>query len=458
VNKSRRAFVKTAGSFGLALPGLKAGWSQPGGSAARPVVRADLGPIVADPELLLDLPKGFEYTVFSTIGEEMDDGFFVPGLHDGMAAFPGDDGKTILVRNHEMTAGVGGAFGEQNERLEALTDDQGYDLGHRTAPCLGGTTTLVYDTSAQQLVSHHLSLACTLRNCAGGPTPWGSWVTCEEAVSTAGGTLERDHGYNFEVPATTEGLAVPRPLEAMGRFNHEAIAVDVASGVVYQTEDRPDSLFYRYIPEVPGELASGGQLQALRIHNVPSLDTRNWHGLTHIAPGNKLEVRWVDIDEVHAPADDLRYQGFLKGAARFARGEGLWAAGGVIYFVCTSGGPVNRGQVWRYTPSPEEGKRGERREPATLELFVESSDPEQIDMCDNLTVSPWGDLILCEDGADGNRLVGVTPAGEVYPFAFNARSGHEFAGATFSPDGTTLFVNIQGLGLTIAIVGPWPVA
>ena len=97
----------------------------------------------------------------------------------------------------------------------------------------------------------------------------------------------------------------------------------------------------------------------------------------------------------------------------------------------------------------------EAQTPGTLELFVEPNDGDIIDKADNLTVSPFGDLIVCEDGGGGNNLVGVTPAGAIYRFAHNAMSDSEFAGATFSPDGQVLFVNIQHPGHTLAIYGPW---
>ena len=111
-----------------------------------------------------------------------------------------------------------------------------------------------------------------------------------------------------------------------------------------------------------------------------------------------------------------------------------------------------------YTPGAEEGTADER--PGTIELFVEPNDGRVVENADNLTVSPWGDLFVCEDGpgskeALSNRLLRVTPGGEVSTFASNAKSESEFAGVCFSPDGSTMFVNIQADGLTLAINGPW---
>ena len=392
------------------------------------------------------------------MGQRMTDGFFVPGNPDGMAAFEGAQGRTILIRNHEINHDADpatGPYGPANELFQNLSPDDVYDAGYDGRPCLGGTTTLVYDTAGRNLESHHLSLAGTVRNCAGGPTPWRSWISCEESVERVGEICARDHGYPFEVPVSASpSLARPTPLKAMGRFNHEAVAVDPASNIVYQTEDAQNSLIYRFIPASGRLLAGGGQLQALRVLDQPSLDTRNWDA-TRVRPGMKLAVGWNDLNEIHAPDDDLRYRGFEGGAARFARGEGMWYGNGSVYFACTTGGVAECGQIWRYTPSPEEGTAAEESSPGTLELFVEPNDPGLVDKADNLTVTPWGDLVVCEDGSGEQYLVGISPEGGIYTLARNAISDSEFAGATFSPDGTTLFVNIQHDGLTLAITGPW---
>ena len=173
------------------------------------------------PNQLLDLPEGFTAHAFSRTGEQMDDGLWVPGNHDGMAAYPGPDGKTILVRNHELKATdkTAGAFGWNNEKIERAVTDKFYDAGSGELPCLGGTTTLVYDTRTQTLEKHFLSLTGTIRNCAGGPTPWNTWVTCEETVQKVETTYEAEHGYNFEVPVSTDiGLADPIPLKSDGTF------------------------------------------------------------------------------------------------------------------------------------------------------------------------------------------------------------------------------------------------
>ncbi len=231
---SRRNFLRNA-SIGFA--GLRniTGCASTGEEAAEM-------PLKPDPKKLFDLPEGFSYQAISRQGERLDDGLFVPGKHDGMAAFPGPDGKTILVRNHELEPGEKdiGAFGKKNELLEYPNQHHFYDFGRGQKPALGGTSTLLYNTREQRLEKHFLSLAGTTRNCAGGATPWGSWITCEETMDDPDDQLEKEHGYNFEVPASATELVKAVPLKEMGRFRHEAIAVDPRSGVVYETEDRPN--------------------------------------------------------------------------------------------------------------------------------------------------------------------------------------------------------------------------
>lgn len=474
---SRRHFLRSSAAVGAAFLGLK----QLVGCSTPPYA-FDPGPdLVRDPDNILHLPRGFTYRLISRTGETMDDGFRVPGAHDGMAAFPGPGGRTILVRNHELLPTelrLGGAFGPKQQLLPRIRPDRMFDYGKGKQPGLGGTTTLVYDTRGQLLEKHFLSLAGTWRNCAGGPTPWGSWVTCEESVQKKKDDVEQDHGWCFEVPAAAEGLVDPVPLKAMGRFNHEAIAVDPKSGTVYLTEDRGDprellpeeilpgpkyvpkpedlgaGLLYRFLPEVPGRLARGGRLQALRIKDKASCFTGNWGG-ERIAVGQTMDVEWMDLQDVESPKDDLRHRGRAAGAAAFERGEGIWTGSDGIYFCCTTGGPAKKGQVWRYVPSPEEGKPGESTSPGRLELFLEPNDRSVMENGDNLTVAPWGDLILCEDGPLGNSLLGVTKAGRLYRIAQVGMNRTELCGCCVSPDGSTLFVNLQRPGMTAAITGPF---
>lgn len=459
---TRRHFLRSAAAATAAFSSIKL-IGCGGGSSGSTVTPVGYGELVADPAGIMDLPEGFSYRVLSQFGDEMDDGLIVPSLCDGMAAFPGADGTVVLVRNHELFNATPrlGPFGGDNERFDRVDASRLYDPGV-TRPALGCTTTMVYDPREGRLVRQFLSLGGTARNCAGGPTPWGSWITCEEFPARAGADYARDHGYNFEVPARADGgLINAVPLVAMGRFNHEAIAVDPASGAIYQTEDRADGLLYRFLPNEKENPAAGGRLQALAVAGEPNFDTRNWLE-QRVAVGDLLAVEWVDLEEPESPLDDLRFQGASKGAALFSRGEGMWTGEDGIYIACTSGGRQvdeavgGRGQIWRYVPSPREGRADEGAEPGTLELIFEPNDVAVLDKADNLTVAPWGDLLLCEDGdSDVDYIVGLHPSGSSYKLARNVLDQSEFAGATFSPDGTTLFVNYQFSGRTFAITGPW---
>ena len=454
---SRRRFLVQAGAATLGFGGLaKLAYVWASTDVPSRTTDPGFGPLNADPEGVLDLTGNLRYRVIARSGEALVDGFRLPGKPDGMAAFAGPNGKTIVVCNHEVNVGDegNGPFGDDNALLKKLGREQLFDYGRGRKPGLGGTSTFVFDPATQQIERHHLSLAGTIRNCAGGPTPWGSWLTCEETVLRADDDLEHDHGWVFEVPAAAKGLVTPRPIKAMGRFNHEATATNPANSIVYLTEDTHDSLLYRYIPNVPGKLHEGGKLQALVVRDRPSLDTRNWEEST-VKPGTPMAVRWIDLDEVEAPQDDLRLRGFAQGAARFARGEGMWWGNDSAYFACTNGGRHKVGQVFRYIPSPAEGTPAEDQQPGTLELFIEPNDRGLIDKADNLTVAPWGDVVLCEDGGGQQFVVGVTPEGGIYKIARNAVSDSEMAGVCFSPDGSTMFLNIMHDGLTVAITGDW---
>lgn len=402
-----------------------------------------------DPNGYLDLPEGFSYKVISRAGQTMADGFRVPGRPDGMGAFEGPEGKVLLVCNHENspTPANLGAFGDNYELLPQMERLAFYDAGEMKTPGLGGTSTMVYNEETGELEKQYLSLAGTYRNCAGGITPWGSWLTCEEDVTKKGELSERDHGYVFEVPADEDILlAEPSPIKAMGRFTHEAVAVDPRTGIVYQTEDRGDGLIYRFIPNERKKLHRGGKLQALAIVGKPGFDTRNWEGQV-MKTGKPLQVEWLDMDNVDSPEDDLRFRGVAQGAAVFARGEGMWYGDGEIYFACTNGGPNKWGQVFRYKLSANDS--------GTLELFAESTDKSVLHMCDNLTIAPWGEVILCEDNGELNHIRRIDKDGKLHNFACNRSSNSEFAGLCFSPSGKTLFVNIQENGETLAITGPW---
>jgi secreted PhoX family phosphatase len=454
---NRRHFVQLIAALGAG----------PTGSFAtnKSTVNFGFGPLKPDPERIIDLPAGFAYTVVSRSGEEMDDGLLVPGLQDGMAAFAADDGQVILVCNHEIHPyeTSDGPFGQQGERFERWNCDKQYDSGKQDSPGLGGTTTIHYDPVAKRRTHIHMSLKGTENNCAGGPTPWGSWLTCEECFFDPGTSFERGHvvhrdkkhGYVFEVAASAMEAVDPVPLTQMGRFEHEAAAVDPATGIIYLTEDRQRSLLYRFIPTVPGKLREGGRLQALGIRNMHSFDTRNWLDPNGMAVNRTYEASWVDLEDPDVSENDLRLRGAEKGAAIFARGEGICYADGDIVMAATIGGMQRLGQLFAYSPGRAEGTRNEHRHPGKIRLLAESTTDSVLRHADNLTLSPWGDLVVCEDTVDHCGLVGITPGGQQYALADNAYTSSELAGICFSPDGKVMFVNIQERGMTLAVTGPW---
>lgn len=410
------------------------------------------GPLQPDPAGLLDLPSGFHYSVVSELGQIMADGHRVPDRADGMGCFKLNGGKVALVRNHELQPQhvASGPFAPG-----AAIPDECFDSA-KGAALPGGTTTLVLDAETLKLEKQYLSLVGTIRNCAGGVTPWNSWLTCEESVAGTADGVGKEHGWMFDVPADANRLVKAEPLKAMGRFNREAAVVDPRTGVVYMTEDRADSLFYRYLPDDPGALHKGGRVQALAFHDDILRDSRNWTDMA-FAPGSWQFVRWIDMDNVESPADDLRQRGARQGAAIFARGEGIHWGHDELYFTCTSGGRTKEGQIMRYRPSRYEGTDREKQFPGRIQNFLESTNPAHYSFGDNLTVAPNGHLIVCEDqygDVVDNYLRGVTPAGEVYPFA-RIRVQTEPAGVCFSPDGQTMFVNLYSPTKTLAIRGPF---
>jgi uncharacterized protein len=455
---SRRDFIKNASIVSLGFSGLNSFvLSGCKSSSAFGYGALQVG------EGVLSLPKGFSSVIISRKGDPMNDGLITPGMYDGMGAFKWNNGKVLLIRNHENTAGAvdAGPFGTGSQLINKISKDKIYDYGKGQRTCVGGTSTMIYNEDSKKVELSYMSLVGTIRNCAGGITPWNSWITCEETVEKKDGLegfLEKDHGYNFEVPASGQpALVDPVPIKAMGRFIHEAVAVHPELGIVYQTEDIDNAAFYRYLPNEKGNLNKGGKLQCLIINEWKAADTRNWETLqsTPFPLKKTFAVSWIDMDNVEAPDNDLRLRAYQQGAARFARGEGIWHGKNELFFACTSGGKKGTGQIFRYVPSKYEGQAREKDAPAKLELFLEPNDVNTFQNCDNLTIAPWGDVIICEDKHDA-RIIGITPAGKTYEIAKNVGYRQsEFAGPVFSPSGKTLFVNIQSPGLTLAINGPW---
>ncbi len=436
---NRRQFLAGTTS---AFAALMASGCMTRGAALAPKAASftDYGPLVPDPAGMLDLPGGFSYRVLSSLGDAMNDGGTVPDKADGMGCLDLGGGEIALVRNHELVPSddAGGpiakGFGTRNGEIVP-----------------GGTTNIVLDADTLEVKRQLRTLGGTIRNCSGGVTPWGSWISCEEAPTGPGQRygdgLAVNHGWAFEVPGNASGLVDPVPLRAMGRFNHEAACVDRVTGYVYQTEDRDDGVFYRFIPNTPGKLIEGGRLQAMVLDGVT--DTRNWDG-AKLQGGEGITVSWVDLDDVEAPRDDLRTRAAAAGAALIARGEGLHMGSDDLYICSTSGGEQKLGQIFRLVPG-----RGDT--PDRFELFFESESTEQFNYGDNLCVAPNGHLIICEDqytDVVDNHLRGITPDGRAYDFGrLNMQT--ELAGGCFSPDGKTFFVNAYAPTRTLAITGPW---
>ncbi|MDB5339068.1 MAG: putative phosphatase [Planctomycetaceae bacterium] len=453
---SRRSFLQASaavGSWSVALS-----FDSLLQRAAVAAERRTVGPLqpVADETTgleLLKLPAGFRYLSYGWKGDLMSDGVPTPGAHDGIGVIHETDGIVTLVRNHEQDSDTG-AFRPQGNPYDAKAS--------------GGCTNLTFDTKAGKWVKAWSSLVGTARNCAGGVTPWGTWLSCEETVYGPGDKDEKDktktynftqdHGYIFEVPRTE--ASTPQPLKAMGRFVHEAVAIDPVSGYVYETEDRTNAGFYRFIPKQLGQLAMGGKLQMMKVSDFPELRK-------DVPADRWLPVTWVDIEDptrAHSPGKQDSQGVFLQGKAQqgttFARLEGCWYGNKSIYVVSTSGGNVKAGQIFLYDPARD-----------AIKLIFESPSADILDAPDNVCVSPRGGIVLCEDGnREPQKLQGLTSAGQLFELAANNvvlkpgdyksfKAGDyrkdEWCGATFSPDGRWLFANLQSPGFTVAITGPW---
>lgn len=438
-SSNRRQFLAATGS---AFAALLASGCMTRGAVASPSAPAftDYGPLIPDPAGMLDLPQGFSYRILSSLGDAMSDGGTVPDKADGMGCLDLGNGEIVLVRNHELVPSddAGGpiakGFGTRNGQIVP-----------------GGTTNIVLDAKTLDVKRQFRTLGGTIRNCSGGVTPWGSWLTCEEAPTGPGQRygdgLAVNHGWCFEVPGNATGLVDPVPLRAMGRFNHEAACVDPETGYVYQTEDRNDGVIYRFLPNTPGSLADGGRLQAMVIEGLS--DTRNWD-MARMAVGQSFPVSWIDMDDVEAPKDDLRLRAATRGAALIARGEGMHMGTDDLYICSTNGGAKKLGQIFRLVPG--RGRGADR-----IELFFESESKAQFDYGDNLCVAPNGHLLVCEDqytDVVDNHIRGITLDGQPYDFA-RLRMQTELAGGCFSPDGKWFFVNAYAPTRTLAISGPW---
>jgi secreted PhoX family phosphatase len=423
--------------------------------------RSDYGDLHPTPDQdgneILALPKDFRYVTFSRTGEAFGAGLVVPRNHDGMACFDGHGHIVRLIRNHELRNAAGnftlGLDGPAGLRYDAKG--------------MGGCMTLDFDTRRKRLVRQFISIGGTFVNCSGG---WSlnnrGWITCEETTAGVNNGFDKPHGYNFLVPASADSTVAAVPFKEMGRFSHEASVAD-DRGIVYQTEDAGNnSGFYRFTPNNPHNLAAGGLLEMLAVTGNPTATM-----FTGQQVGVRLPVSWVPIPvpdpNLEGGQDSCFRQGRNAGGAAFNRLEGVFRAhdGESMYFVSTSGGAAQRGQLWHYVPDGD----GDR-----LVLVFESPSGSVLDSPDNLCITPNGAALFCEDDASGdndthplapgitdvNRMVGLGLAGEPFELAVNLLNDGEFAGACFSPDGEILFVNLfggsaPGSGMTCAIWGPW---
>ncbi|ROR89269.1 alkaline phosphatase PhoX [Nocardioides aurantiacus] len=452
---SRRALLLGTGSAGLAigLSGRADALYTAMPDAGRRGPTKGYGPLVRDPRGVLDLPRGFSYRILSREGRPMRSGGGpVPSNHDGMGSFANRRGGGFrLVRNHEV-------YPDAEFRVPTAGLETTYDPGAG-----GGTTNLVLGSDLK-LREEYVSLGGTAINCSGGITPWGTWLTCEETEDRTGTNgYTKDHGWIFEVdPYDNRRNADPVPLTDMGRFMHEAVAIDPSTGIAYETEDAfsgaPLGSYYRFLPHKPrggyGSLRAGGTLQALHVPGLEDLSTVRKAGTTFRG------IEWLDVPDPTAATTPTRAQDYPKPITRGQKLEGAWwgRADSSSYFVSSFARPEDGstashdGQVWRYDT---------RRNTLTLELIFVGTDADDVYECpDNICVSPYGGLMICEDSDGENYMLGTTAAGEPFVFARNRQAttpGNtgELSGVSFSPDGRVMFFNVYDPGTTFAVTGPW---
>ncbi|MEG8275546.1 alkaline phosphatase PhoX [Streptomyces sp. AHA2] len=282
----------------------------------------------------------------------------------------------------------------------------------------GGASAVVFSATGAITGAYRI-LSGTRQNCAGGKTPWNTWLSCEEV----------DRGYVYETDPWGVKPAVRR--DAMGRFKHEAAAADPVRRVVYLTEDVTDGCFYRFRPTTWGDLSSG----TLEVLVAGS--------------GTSGPVGWARVPD---PSGATATRNQVSGAKRFNGGEGCYYANDTCWFT-TKGD--NR--VWQYDAAAQ-----------TIELAYDDSlvtgGTAPLTGVDNVTGSASGDLFVAEDGGTMDICV-ITPADVVAPFLrVEGQSGSEITGPAFSPDGTRLYFSSQrgttgssSGGITYEVRGPFRV-
>ncbi|GAA1876151.1 alkaline phosphatase PhoX [Asanoa iriomotensis] len=475
---SRRALLTggAAGVVGLAVAGAVPSLAQahPGKPARPNGGHKPFPPLKDDPKGILALPEGFSYTIVTRTGvTKLDRGQgLTPADHDGMAVFDAGHGRYTIIQNHEIDPGA--------EHGVPHVKGTVYDPGAVNA---GGCTVITTDRAGRNY-GEFVGISGTVSNCAGGPTPWESWLTCEETEDKAGdtweegdvsGTFQKDHGYVFEV--TSDGKADPRPIKCLGRYAHEALAIGKDRTSVYLSEDadEPNGLFFRWTaprgvklgPGVLTRLApNAGTLAAMAIILDDGSVLPDVAYLTSAQLGRPFPVRWVEVPERDAQTKPVREQ-FTDGqVTRGKKFEGVWGTDEGVYVVNSyawdegelpADAVPHDGMVWFYNYQDQ-----------TIQLVTyfphqvtaeEGAPAKYTDMTfdgpDNVTVTPWGSLVLAEDGAGASHVLSSFPGGPTYAIARNQLNDSEFCGPTFTEDGKVLFVNMQDPGLTLAITGPW---